>query len=105
MVKKNPSTKKYPVSRIVHWYFGNYCAIKCHDKEEQLFECQQKLEEFAEKCNVLMTHQEFLDLFENHITICRLPKEERRKYIALKTFAILQQEKHPCAWCKAFGVR
>lgn len=104
MRKKNPSTKKYHIKRIVHWYFGNYCAIKCHDNEEQLFECQQKLEEFAAKFNDFLTHQEFLDLFENHITICKLPKEERRKYITWRTFSRLQQEKNPCPLCKKFGI-
>lgn len=103
MRKKHPNTKKYHIRRIVRWYFGNYCAIKCHD-EEYLSKCQQKLEEFAEKFDNYLTHQEFLDLFENHITICKLPKEGRRKYITWKTFAKQQQEKHPCPICKGLGI-
>jgi hypothetical protein len=103
MRKKNPSTKKYHISRIAHWSFGNYCVIKCH-YEAHLSECRQKLEEFANKLDNFLTHQEFLDMFENHITICKLPKEERRKYITWKTFARLQQEKNPCPVCKKFGI-
>jgi len=104
MKKKNPSTQKYHIKRIVHWYFGNYCAIKCHDTEGRLFACQQKLEEFADKFNDYLTHQEFLDMFENHITICKLPKEQRRKYITWRTFAKIQQQKNPCPICKKFGI-
>ena len=87
MKKKNPSTKKYHIKRIVHWYFGNYYAIKCHDAEEQLFDCQQKLEEFGDKFNDYLAYQEFLGILENRLAICKLPKEQRRKYIAWKTFA------------------
>ncbi len=104
MRKKNPSTKKYHIKRIVHWYFGNYCAIKCHGNEKRLFECHKKLEEFAEKCNAYMTRQEFIDMFENYITICKLPNEQRRKYITWKTFAKQQQEKNPCPICKKFEI-
>lgn len=88
-MKKNPSTKKYQVHRIVHGYFGNYCAIKCNEHNELLMECEKKLEIFADACTVDLTHQEFLDLFENHLLICKYPKEERRKYITWKTFSKL----------------
>jgi len=89
MKNKNPSTKKYSPFRIVHWYFGNYCVIKCHEHEERLMECNSKLEEFANKYAEPLTHHEFLDMVENYLTICKRPKEDRGKYITWATFSKL----------------
>jgi hypothetical protein len=89
MRKKNPNTKKYSPLHIAHWYFGNYCVIKCHEHEKCLIECNNKLEEFVKKYAEPLTHQEFLELIENHLTICKRPKEDRRKHITWATFSKL----------------
>lgn len=84
--------KAYPIQHIVNWYFGNYCARKCFDKCTKLREHYSKLNEFAEKNpNLKMTHKEFLELFNNHMTICTLDDDFKRKMIGWKLFRILQQ--------------
>ena len=57
---------KYPISRVVNWYFGNFCTRKCFNKEKRLNDCYNKLQLFVNKNSGLMiTHKEFKDLFDN----------------------------------------
>ncbi len=83
--------KAYPVSHLVNWYFGNYCMRKCFDKDERLREHYERLSEFAKKNPASqMTHREFLDLFNNYMTICALDPSFKQKTIGWKLFTIVQ---------------
>lgn len=84
--------KAYPIKHLVNWYIGNHCSRKCFDKMDKLEEHQTKLLEFAEKNQKLqMTHRDFLDLFNNHITICTLDESFKQKSIGWKLFTVLQR--------------
>ena len=80
------STIKYPIQRVVNWYHGNFCARKCFNKEERLFDCHKKLQLFVDKNKDLMiTHKEFKDLFDNdHIKICKLKPNFRKRTVGWK---------------------
>ena len=83
--------KPYPLRQIVNWYFGNHCARKCFDKDERLQEHHQKLMLFVEKNpNLVITHRQFLDLFNNHMTLCSLDENFKRRSIGWKLFERLQ---------------
>ena len=86
--------KAYPVSHVVNWYYGNFCARKCFDKEERLFECWTKLRAFADNNKDLkIRHKEFKDLFdEDHIKICKLSPGFRRKSISWKQFEYFSRD-------------
>ncbi len=84
--------KEYPIKRLINWYFGNYCARKCFDKDERLFEHHQKLTEFAEKNSELkMTYSDFLKLFNNEMTICTLEDSFKRRMVGWRLFEILNK--------------
>lgn len=83
--------KKCSILHLTNWYFGNYCTRKCFDKDERLQEHYEKLSEFAKKNPALqITHREFLDLFNNHISLCTLDPSFKQKTIGWKLFTILQ---------------
>jgi len=83
--------KEYHIKRLVNWYFGNYCSRKCFDKKERLFDHYNKLMSFADKNqNLKMTHSDFLQLFNENMTLCTLDKSFKRKSISWKLFERLQ---------------
>ncbi len=85
------SPQKYPFQHLVNWYFGNYCTRKCFDKDERLGEHYKKLQTIAEKNPlVLMTRRDFLDLFNDHLKICTLEENFKRRYIGWKLFERLK---------------
>jgi len=83
--------KPYPIKGIINWYIGNYCERKCFDKPDRILEHREKLLTFAEKNpNLTMRHKEFLDLFNNHMTICTLEDGFKRRSIGWNLFENLQ---------------
>ncbi len=58
---------------------------------DRLRDHQDKLLQFSEKNkNLKMTHREFLELFNNHMTLCTLDEGFKRKHIDWKLFTMLQ---------------
>ena len=93
-------TTKKPakIQTSVNWFYGNYCATKCHDDEERQQDHYPKLRELAEKMeSVEMTHQEFLSMLRTDKTICDLSDDEwkNRKFSWKKT---------DCPICKKLGI-
>ncbi|MFH0869865.1 MAG: hypothetical protein V1866_02305 [archaeon] len=92
------STKKekkpYPIMHVVNWYYGNFCTRKCFNKEERLFECWNKLQEFASTNNSLkIRHKEFKDLLDNdHIKICLLKPNFRKRTVGWTQMERWQRE-------------
>lgn len=82
------SIVKYKISRVVNWYFGNFCTRKCFNKENRLNDCHNKLQLFVNKNKDLMiTHKEFKDLFDNDdIKICKLNSNFRKRTVGWKQF-------------------
>lgn len=82
------STIKYPVERVINWYWGNFCTRKCFNKEERLKDCYQKFELFKKKnTSLLITHKEFKDLIDNdYLLICQLPSSFRGRTVGWKQF-------------------
>lgn len=82
------STKKYPIQRVINWYFGNFCTRKCFNKEGRLMDCQKMFQQFTNQNKSLMiTHKEFKDLFDNDdIRICKLEYKFRKRTVGWKQF-------------------
>ncbi|MBU0460845.1 MAG: hypothetical protein KKH52_00010 [Nanoarchaeota archaeon] len=79
--------KKYPLNQLKNWYFGNHCTRKCFDKDNRLRDCYDKLQLFVEKNPaVRMTHRNFLDLFNDHLNVCKLDSSFKRRSIGWKLF-------------------
>ena len=79
------------ISFHVNWYKKIHCLRKCYLNKAQRKECSAKFDMFiAKNPNLKMKREEFLDLFNNHLTICVLPEKEKRGYISWKQFKIIQ---------------
>ncbi|MBI2146656.1 helix-turn-helix domain-containing protein [Candidatus Woesearchaeota archaeon] len=74
-----------------NWYKKVHCLRKCYLNKKQREECAGKFDTFISKNpHLRMKKSEFLDLFNNGLTICVLPEKEKRGYIAWKQFKIMQ---------------
>ncbi len=72
----------------VNWYKKNHCYRKCYFNPDQRKMCSQKFDQFiSTNPNLKMKKQSFVDLFNNHMNICVLPEQEKRRYITWKEFA------------------
>src|SRR3989338_1441840 len=74
-----------------NWYKKIHCLRKCYLNKNQRKECSAKFDMFISKNpDLRMKKEEFIDLFNNHLTICVLPEKEKRGYIGWKQFKIIQ---------------
>jgi hypothetical protein len=82
------SLTKFPVNRVVNWYFGNFCTRKCFNKEERLNECWNKFETFKkENIGLMITHKEFKDYIDNDLLIiCKLKPHFRKRTVGWNQF-------------------
>ena len=84
-VKSNNGTKK--ITHHIKWYKRVNCCRKCFFSPSQRKECSKKFDLFISQNPVLeITRKEFLDVFNNHLNICVLPEEEKRKFVSWKEF-------------------
>lgn len=75
----------------VNWYKKVHCLRKCYLNKKQRKECADKFDTFISKNSDLkMKRQQFIDLFNNHLTICVLLEKEKRGYVSWKQFQILK---------------
>jgi retron-type reverse transcriptase/predicted DNA-binding transcriptional regulator len=73
--------KKKNICYLVNWYKRKHCRRKCPDTRKRKC-CALKLDYFTSQNPLLeMTREEFLHLFNNHLTICDLPEKTKQKYI------------------------
>lgn len=81
---------KNRTKRIIHhvkWYQRVNCCRKCFFNPAQRKECSKKFDFFvSQNPNLEMKRKEFMDLFNNHLSICVLPEEEKRKFVSWKEF-------------------
>ena len=82
------SVIKYPIQRVVNWYYGNFCTRKCFNKEERLMDCHKKFQLLVNQNKGLMiTHKEFKDLLDSDdIKICKLKYNFRKRTVGWKQF-------------------
>ncbi len=79
--------KKRNIIHHIEWYKRTNCVRKCYFNPEQRKECSKKFDLFASQTGTLeMTRKEFVDIFNNHLNICVLPEEEKRRIISRKEF-------------------
>ena len=75
----------------VNWYKNIHCLRKCYLNKKQRKECSAKFDMFITKNpHLKMKREDFLDFFNNHLTICVLPEKEKRGYISWKQFKVIQ---------------
>ena len=81
---------KNKTKRIIHhvkWYQKVNCYRKCVFNPSQRKECSRKFDLFiSQNPNLEMKRKEFIDLFNNHLSICILPEEEKRKFVSWREF-------------------
>ena len=79
---------KYPIRRVINWYYGNFCTRKCFSKEKRIQECRVKFDFIVEtNPDLMMTHKEFKDLIDtDNIKICRLNPLFKRRTVGWKQF-------------------
>ena len=89
------STIKYPLKRVVNWYYGNFCTRKCFNKEDRIFDCFNKLELLNSKNKELMiTHKEFKELIDtDNLKICVLSLGFRKRTVGWKQFESWQRDR------------
>lgn len=79
---------KYPIQRVVNWYYGNFCTRKCFNKEERLLDCYDKFKFFVD-CNkgLMITHKEFKDLIDSdNLKVCMLKPNFRKRTVGWDQF-------------------
>lgn len=71
----------------VNWYQKVHCLRKCYFNKRQRTECSGKLDFFI-SCNLTlkMKREDFVNFFNNFLTICILPEKEKRMYITWDQF-------------------
>ncbi len=88
------STTKYPLGRVINWYYGNFCTRKCFNKEDRILDCFNKFELFKSKNKeLLITHKEFKDLIDtDNLKICVLPLSFRKRTVGWKQIEFWQND-------------
>lgn len=87
-VRNLTSIIKYRVSRVINWYFGNFCTRKCFNMDDRLYSCYKKFEILKnQNKGLMMTHKEFKDLIDSRdIKICKLNPTSRKRTVGWKQF-------------------
>jgi len=69
------------------WYQKKHCSRKCYKNKKQRDVCTMNMKIFAARNPQLeMKKMEFLDLFNEHMHICVLAEDEKRRYITWEEF-------------------
>jgi len=86
--------KKKSIGYLVKWYQRTHCYRKCYFDKSQRGECKGKFDLFAaSNPNLQLKRKEFLDLFNNHLRICILPEQEKRRYVSWQEFQKIKKQK------------
>jgi hypothetical protein len=79
--------KKKSMNYFIQWYQRTNCFRKCYFNKNQRQECRMKFQQLAAKsAELCFTKKEFLDFFNNHLSICVLPDKDKRKFVSWKEF-------------------
>lgn len=79
--------KEKTITELTNWYQKTHCQRKCHNCSTQRKTCKIKFDMFTSKNpNLAMKRKDFLNLFNNHMTICILPQKQKEQYITWQEF-------------------
>ena len=79
---------------LVNWYQKTNCCRKCFLDKPQRLKCREKFKLFVSHNPTLnLTTKKFLNLFNNHMKICVLPEQLKRKFVSWKEFMELVKKK------------
>ena len=79
--------KKKSINYLLTWYRKTNCARKCYHNKNQRQECRMKFQQLAvNSIEIRFTRNEFLEFFNNHVTICALPESEKKRIMSWKEF-------------------
>ncbi len=71
----------------IKWYKQVHCLRKCFFNKAQRRECAKKFDLLqSNQPDLNLKRDDFIDLFNNHLTICVLPDKEKRGYISWEQF-------------------
>ena len=75
----------------INWYKQVHCMRKCYFNKKQRRECSVKFDQFI-ACNpaLKMKRDEFLNLFNNQMTLCVLPEKEKLQSVSWKQFQLIK---------------
>ena len=96
LTKKALAVLKAELTRKVKEANKSYCSIDTKQFSDLIEnalkkKCLAKFDMFITKnLHLKMKREEFLDFFNNHLTICVLPEKEKRGYISWKQFKVIQ---------------
>ncbi len=86
--------KKKSIIHLVKWYQRKHCYRKCYAYPDQRVLCAKKFDQFTTNNPTMqMKTEEFLHLFNNHIDICVLPEQEKRRFISWQEFIEKRQKR------------
>lgn len=89
-VKCNNKSKS--ILQLIRWYQQTNCFRKCYFAKRQREQCRIKFEHFAATQPLLkMKRKDFLDIFNNYLTICVLPEKEKLNYLSWEKFKIIKR--------------
>ena len=83
----NSKHKEKSITELVNWYRKTHCYRKCYFNQKQISTCKEKFNRLVAQNNTLeMKRKDFLNLFNNQMTICILPDKEKTKYMTWQEF-------------------
>jgi len=79
--------KEKPVSELIKWYQKVHCYRKCYKNPTQREICKNKFEQFiTQNPTPSIKRKDFLTLFNNYMTICILPQQDKVRYVNWQEF-------------------
>ena len=75
----------------VNWYKKVHCLRKCYFNKKQRDICSEKFAQFVSfNPNLNIKRKDFINLFNNHLTVCVLPEREKKTYLFWKQFQMIK---------------
>lgn len=83
--------RKKNVFYHLKWYQQTHCLGKCYFNKNQRKECWRKFDFFqSHNPEMKIKRQDFINLFNDHLTICVLPEKEKIRYISREQFKMIK---------------
>lgn len=87
--------KQKSISHYVDWYQRTNCFRKCYFNKNQRKECRIKFQQLvAKELTMEFSKNDFLDFFHNHIKICILSENEKRRFMSWEDFKTKKKKRN-----------
>ena len=84
--------RKKNVQFHVQWYKKLHCMRKCYLNKYQRELCSEKFKIFISgNADLLLKRHDFINLFNDHLTICVLPENEKRMILPWKSVLLMKR--------------